>query len=104
MKMKAGVVTALGQPLVFDDRDVPMPGDGQVLVKIAASGVCHTDLHAADGDWPVEPTLPFVGLATCSSFRIVQDFFCEPRWRSISTEYPTTGDMGYLREPRLGST
>lgn len=60
MKMKAAVVTAFGQPLVFDDREVPTPGDGQVLVKIEASGVCHTDLHAADGDWPVKPTLPFV--------------------------------------------
>ena len=60
MKMKAAVVTAFGQPLVFDDREMPTPGDGQVLVKIEASGVCHTDLHAADGDWPVKPTLPFV--------------------------------------------
>jgi propanol-preferring alcohol dehydrogenase len=31
-----------------------------VLVKVVASGVCHTDLHAADGDWPVKPTLPFI--------------------------------------------
>src|SRR4029434_5446179 len=30
------------------------------LVRIHASGVCHTDLHAGDGDWPVKPTLPFV--------------------------------------------
>ena len=31
-----------------------------MLVRIAASGVCHTDLHAADGDWPVKPHLPFI--------------------------------------------
>lgn len=60
MKMKAAIVTEFGKPLVIDDRNVPTPGDGQVLVKIAASGVCHTDLHAADGDWPVKPTLPFI--------------------------------------------
>jgi hypothetical protein len=36
------------------------PGPGEVLVKIMASGVCHTDLHAADGDWPVKPKLPFI--------------------------------------------
>lgn len=60
MKMKAAIVTEFGKPLVIDDRDVPTPGDGQVLVRIAASGVCHTDLHAADGDWPVKPTLPFI--------------------------------------------
>jgi propanol-preferring alcohol dehydrogenase len=39
---------------------VPEPGEGQVLLKIEASGVCHTDLHAAEGDWPIKPTLPFV--------------------------------------------
>ena len=38
----------------------PTPGAGQILVKIAASGVCHTDLHAADGDWPVKPKPPFI--------------------------------------------
>jgi propanol-preferring alcohol dehydrogenase len=58
--MKAAVVHAYGAPLVIDDRPVPEPGPGQVLVKIAASGVCHTDLHAASGDWPVKPPLPFV--------------------------------------------
>jgi propanol-preferring alcohol dehydrogenase len=60
MKMQAAIVQAFGQPLVIDDRDVPEPGDGQVLIRIAASGVCHTDIHAADGDWPVKPTLPFI--------------------------------------------
>ncbi len=39
---------------------MPTPGPGEVLVKIAATGVCHTDLHAADGDWPVRPSPPFV--------------------------------------------
>ena len=34
---------------------MPEPGPGQILVKIAATGVCHTDLHAAEGDWPVKP-------------------------------------------------
>ncbi len=45
--MKAAVVTAFGKPLEFREVEVPTPGAGQVLVKIAASGVCHTDLHAA---------------------------------------------------------
>jgi propanol-preferring alcohol dehydrogenase len=31
-----------------------------VLVKVVASGVCHADLHAASGDWPLKPTLPFI--------------------------------------------
>lgn len=39
---------------------MPKPGPNQVLVKLLASGVCHTDLHAAEGDWPVKPVPPFV--------------------------------------------
>jgi len=60
MKMQAAIVRAFGEPLVIDDCDVPEPKDGEVLIKIAASGVCHTDIHAADGDWPVKPSLPFI--------------------------------------------
>lgn len=59
MKMLAARVLEFGQPLSIVDLEVPSPGPGQVLVKIAASGVCHTDIHAADGDWPVKPKLPF---------------------------------------------
>lgn len=58
--MKAAVVTAFGQPLEIREAEVPTPAAGQVLVKIAASGVCHTDLHAAEGDWPVKPNPPFI--------------------------------------------
>ena len=59
-KMKAAVVHQFGQPLVIEEVDIPVVPAGQILVKIVASGVCHTDLHAADGDWPVKPTLPFI--------------------------------------------
>ncbi|PTT85742.1 zinc-dependent alcohol dehydrogenase [Pelomonas sp. HMWF004] len=58
--MKAAVVHQFGQPLQIDEVPVPEVTPGQVLVKVVASGVCHTDLHAADGDWPVKPTLPFI--------------------------------------------
>lgn len=58
--MKAAVVRKFGQPLSIEEVPVPTPGAGQVLVEIVASGVCHTDLHAANGDWPVKPTLPFI--------------------------------------------
>jgi propanol-preferring alcohol dehydrogenase len=58
--MKAAVVHAFGQPLEIREVAVPTPGHGQLLVKIAASGVCHTDLHAAEGDWPVKPNPPFI--------------------------------------------
>ena len=58
--MKAAVVHAFGQPLQVEEMPVPDVPDGQVLVKVVASGVCHTDLHAAKGDWPVKPALPFI--------------------------------------------
>jgi alcohol dehydrogenase, propanol-preferring len=60
MKMRAAVVEQFGKPLVLREWDVPTPGAGQILVKTEACGVCHTDLHAARGDWPLKPTLPFI--------------------------------------------
>jgi propanol-preferring alcohol dehydrogenase len=58
--MKAAVVEKFRQPLQIREVPVPSPGPGQALVQIIATGVCHTDLHAADGDWPVKPNPPFV--------------------------------------------
>ncbi len=45
--MRAAVVPSLGAPLEIRDLPVPDPGPGQVLVRIEASGLCHTDIHAA---------------------------------------------------------
>lgn len=56
----AAVVTEFGEPLEVQELELPEPGPGQVLVKLLTSGVCHTDLHAAHGDWPVKPAPPFV--------------------------------------------
>ena len=58
--MKAAVVRKFGEPLVIEDRPVPEPGPGQITVRMEASGLCHTDIHAANGDWPVKPAPPFV--------------------------------------------
>jgi len=59
LQMQAAQVQQFGQPLVLSLLDVPTPGPGQILVKTEACGVCHTDLHAAQGDWPLKPALPF---------------------------------------------
>lgn len=58
--MQAAVVREFGKPLIIEETAVPTPGPDQILVKIAATGVCHTDLHAASGDWPVKPQPPFI--------------------------------------------
>jgi len=60
LKMQAAFVEQFGKPLVLREWEVPSPGAGEILVKTEACGVCHTDLHAAQGDWPLKPTLPFI--------------------------------------------
>jgi alcohol dehydrogenase, propanol-preferring len=58
--MKAAVVRTFRKPLTIEEVPIPTPKQGEVLVKVIATGVCHTDLHAADGDWPAKPPLPFI--------------------------------------------
>src|SRR5580658_4605658 len=58
--MKAAVVRQFGKPLTIEEVPIPTPGPGDILIKIVATGICHTDLHAADGDWPVKPSPPFI--------------------------------------------
>ncbi|WP_045390856.1 alcohol dehydrogenase AdhP [Falsirhodobacter sp. alg1] len=58
--MKAAVVREFGQPLVIEEANIPEIAPGTILVKVEACGVCHTDLHAMRGDWPVKPKPPFI--------------------------------------------
>lgn len=58
--MKAAVTKGFKDKLQIIEVDQPKPGPNQVLVHIKACGVCHTDLHAANGDWPVKPKLPLI--------------------------------------------
>ena len=58
--MKAAIVRKFKAPLSIEEVPVPNVVQGQILVKIEACGVCHTDLHAANGDWPVKPNPPFI--------------------------------------------
>ncbi len=57
--MKAAVLHKPKSPLRIETRDDPRPGKGEILLKVKASGVCHTDLHIAQGDWPL-PRLPLI--------------------------------------------
>ena len=58
--MKAAVVHEFKAPLRLEDVAKPEPGPEQIVVKIEASGLCHTDIHAAHGDWPIKPKLPLI--------------------------------------------
>lgn len=57
--MKSAIAYHFNQPLIIEDLPIPNVNPDQILVKLYASGVCHTDLHAVKGDWPVKPGLPF---------------------------------------------
>eukprot|EP00871_Galdieria_phlegrea_P001858 jgi/Galph1/2673/GphlegSOOS_G1324.1 len=58
--MKAAVLKQFGKPLSIENIEIPSPSPSQVLLKVVACGVCHTDLHAVEGDWPVKPKLPLI--------------------------------------------
>lgn len=58
-KMQAMVLERPGTPLVLRTRDVPLPGPAELLIEVAACGVCRTDLHVVDGELP-DPKLPIV--------------------------------------------
>ena len=57
---RAAVVHRFGDPLSVEQVLARELAPGQVRVKVEASGLCHTDIHAARGDWPVKPRPPFV--------------------------------------------
>ena len=57
--MRAAVVHSFTEPLEIDVKPIPVPGYGEIVVRIETCGLCHTDIHAAHGDWPVKPTPPF---------------------------------------------
>merc|ERR1711977_718259 len=57
----AQVVEQTGKPVVYKKIPVQKPGPDEVLINIKFSGVCHTDLHAVNGDWPLATKLPLVG-------------------------------------------
>ena len=58
--MKAAVVRSFDRPLEIEDLPIPEPASGQVLVRVETCGLCHTDIHAARGEWPVKPSPPFI--------------------------------------------
>lgn len=58
--MKAAVLHKFGAPLLIEEMPVKEPGENQILVKVITCGVCHTDLHACNGDWPVNSKIPLI--------------------------------------------
>lgn len=95
-----------GQPLVIREVDLPALGPGQILVKTEACGGCHTDLHAAEGDWPLEPGLPFTpgheGIGIVAALGAGVTAVKEGDWVGVPWLYSACGHCGYClaaREP-----
>ncbi len=57
--MKAAVLHKPGSRLIIEEREIPRPGPGEILINVKACGICHTDLHLAAGEWPL-PKLPLI--------------------------------------------
>ncbi|HUE87036.1 MAG TPA: Zn-dependent alcohol dehydrogenase [Vicinamibacterales bacterium] len=57
MRIQAAVVREQGKALTIETLDLAPPGAGEVLVEVRAAGVCHSDLHATSGDWPMKTPL-----------------------------------------------
>ena len=57
--MQAMVLHAIGEKLRLEERPDPVPGPGQIGLRVEACGVCRTDLHVVDGELP-DPRLPII--------------------------------------------
>ena len=60
VKGLGAVARGFNSPLCLEEIVFRDPEPGELLVRMSATGVCHTDLHAVHGDWPVKPVLPFI--------------------------------------------
>jgi alcohol dehydrogenase, propanol-preferring len=110
--MKAAVIRGFGVPLVLEERPVPRAGIGEVVVRVEACGLCHTDIHAAHGDWPVRPGLPLVpGHETVGKVSEIGDGVTELRlgdrvavpwlgWACGHCEYCLSGSEALCRRRR----
>jgi alcohol dehydrogenase, propanol-preferring len=58
--MKAAIIHSFNKPLAIEDVPKPKADSGEVVVKIETCGLCHSDIHAAHGDWPFKPNLPLI--------------------------------------------
>jgi len=60
MNMRGAALTKQGSPLEMREFPIPEPGRNQLLAHITRCGICHSDLHIIDGDWPIEHSLPLI--------------------------------------------
>jgi propanol-preferring alcohol dehydrogenase len=92
--MKAALLKEFGKPLVIEDVPVPEPGAGQVLLKVAACGVCHSDVHIAHGEWEgFKPRMPMPVVLGQAVQRLKEGDTVGVPWF-----HSTCGDCNYCRQ------
>ena len=103
--MYAAVVHDFERPLVLEEVAMPVAGPGEIVVRVEASGLCHTDIHAAHGDWPIKPTPPFTpgheGVGIVERGRLRRDRGRPRRSRRDPVARLRVRDLRLLRE-RMG--
>jgi propanol-preferring alcohol dehydrogenase len=112
-KQWAQVVEKKGGPPIYKEIPVPKPGPDEVLVNIKYSGVCHTDLHAMKGDWPLPLKMPLVGGHEGAGIVVAKGELAEGveigdhagiKWLNgscLSCEYCKTSDEPLCATPQL---
>ncbi|MEZ4651665.1 MAG: zinc-dependent alcohol dehydrogenase [Candidatus Eisenbacteria bacterium] len=101
--MKAAVLHALGTPLAIEQVPVPTPGEGDVLIRVVACGVCHSDLHAVDGDWERPPMLPLIpGHEVVGRIAALGPGVAERRTDVGDHESATAGDASHAQGFAIG--
>ena len=103
--MKAAVLGDFKTPLTIEDVDQPQPDAQEVLVEVEACGVCHSDLHVADGDWPQlvpitkRPLIPGHEIAGCVVEKGAAVHHLEVGHRvGVPWVYWTCGECDFCRE------
>ena len=101
--MRAMRAAGPGLPLRLDHIEIPKPGGGQVLIRVAACGVCRTDLHLVDGElpqcrFPVTPGHEVVGIVVSTGQRVGVPWL---GWTCGKCEYCTSGRENLCGEARF---
>jgi propanol-preferring alcohol dehydrogenase len=105
--MKAAVLKEIGKPLVIEEVPTPVPGPGQVLIRVEACGVCHSDLHLAQGDWdllrPVTKVPLILGHEAAGTVAAVGDGVTTPKIGDrvgVAWIHYTCGECEFCKEGR----
>ena len=102
MRIRAAVIEEFGSPLAVQDVELAGPGPGEVLVRLLACGVCHTDLYTASGADPSGYAPCVLGHEGCGTVEAVGDGVTSvaPGDRVVTLFSPQCGECVHCRSPK----